>query len=86
MAARRHIMNANAVACMEMFHVTAHILNHTCNFVAECEGQGMDTGFTGTIVSVRMADTRRLHANKDIVRAGMRHGHVVKFQRTTLVD
>ena len=33
-----------------------------------------------------MADARRLHADENIVSAGLRHGHVVKFKRATLMD
>jgi hypothetical protein len=33
-----------------------------------------------------MADARRFDANENVVSAGLRHGHVVKFQRATLMD
>ena len=85
-AASRKIVKAHAVSRLKLFHVASDLFDDACDFMAEREGQGMDARFSSAIVRVRMADARCFDADENIVSAGLRHGHVVKFQRATLMD
>jgi hypothetical protein len=76
-------METHSITDLDVGHLAANFFNDTGNLMPQCLGQRPHRRFPGTIMDVRMANTRCLHPHQNIPGSNNGHGYLFILQGST---